>query len=238
MNKKNTKSKWMGILLLPLGLIATHAVASIDTSLDDELQSLRVSENEMPKIVNQEKLFSVKDRYSPMSNRLEVSLGGGMNMTAPGFIDSQEGLFSARYFFSDQLYTKLGASYVGNGLSDSGALLLETDGIVPDLAYVKNRFDLLVGYQTFYGKFRLSMNSVLYFDHYVELGPGYLFLNASKSLSAVGGTGFVFWLGDWGSVRVGVRDYFFKEKRRLSEQSVHHLVTHLNVGYIIGGVNE
>jgi hypothetical protein len=87
----------------------------------------------------------------------------------------------------------------------------------------------------FYGKFRVSMDQVFYFDQYVALGAGSVGLNTGRQTAAVGDVGFVLWLGRKGSIRFGVKDYFYNEQRRLSSSRVHDLVGHIDAGFLFGG---
>jgi outer membrane beta-barrel protein len=92
-----------------------------------------------------------------------------------------------------------------------------------------------VGFHTFYGKFRLTMDQVLYFDHYVTAGGGWMELNTNSSPMGVVGTGFVFWLGRNFSVRAGLKDYIFQERRVSGQGIAQHLLFHADVGFVFGG---
>ncbi len=92
-----------------------------------------------------------------------------------------------------------------------------------------------MGLHTFYGKFRLTLDHVLYFDHYVALGPGWVSFSSGKGPAGVVDTGFVFWLGKSWSVRTGLKDYVFKEQRVASSGLAQHLIFHLDIGWVLGG---
>ncbi|RYZ72243.1 MAG: hypothetical protein EOP09_03480 [Proteobacteria bacterium] len=112
--------------------------------------------------------------------------------------------------------------------------LAQTDGIVPDAAFVKSRFDALAGYNLFYGKFRLSMDTVWYFDQYIAFGPGYITTQYESSPALVADIGFVFWMGRNASFRFGVKNEFFKEQTLTESKTEHHMLGHLSVGYAFG----
>jgi outer membrane beta-barrel protein len=122
-----------------------------------------------------------------------------------------------------------------NELTTGANVLLSQFGYLPDVAITRYRADLIVGYHLFYGKFRLSMNNVLYFDHYIGVGPGYVSLALGDRYAIVGETGFAFWLGKNFSIRLGMKDYFFSEPRQKKEGFEHNILGSLDFGYVFGG---
>ena len=47
--------------------------------------------------------------------------------------------------------------------------------------------------------------------------------------------GLALWLGKTGSFRVGLKDYYFHETRRLTASNVHDLIFHVDLGILLGG---
>jgi outer membrane beta-barrel protein len=123
---------------------------------------------------------------------------------------------------------------VTNELTDAAIRYQKDNQRVPDLAYVKYRLDFLGGFHTFYGKFRVSMDQVFYFDHYIALGPGMLELQNGRQYAAVADTGFIFWFGKQFTARLGLKDYYFHEVRLIIQGNTNHLLGHFDIGFIFG----
>ena len=103
------------------------------------------------------------------------------------------------------------------------------------MTFTRARGNLLVTYQPFYGKIRFGMDSVVYFDQYLSLGGGVVDFSLGTRPAAVADVGFVFWLSKWGSVRVGLKDYFCNEPRRNDSHYVNSVLGHLDFGLLFGG---
>lgn len=217
-------------LLLASSLMAN--AAETPTSIDDDLQTLKLESNQLPSGVEQDKLYALTPRYSPLRNRFEFTLGGAKNFNPDSHTTSSQLDVALRYHISDRWSVAMGGAYVFNSLSDAGRLNLTEEGKVPDVGYPKYRFDLLAGFNTFYGKLRFSMDSVVYFDQYLALGPALVKLQTGDSYGVTGDIGFAFWFGPHFSARLGVRDCFFEEKRLVSSNWVHHVMGHADVGYV------
>jgi outer membrane beta-barrel protein len=215
---------------------ALSASANTDVSLEDQLETLALPANQAPGGVSSEKLYSVQTRFVPLRSRSEVALSGMLNMTADSYSNSQDVALTYRYHLSDKWNLALSGSYTFNSLSAAGDRLLELNDKLPDSVYVKNRLDLLVGYNLFYGKFRLSMDRVFYFDQYVALGPGLVRLGGlagpQDAPAGVADLGFAFYAGQNTSIRLGLKNYLYNEKRLLSSGLRNHLMAHLDVGYV------
>lgn len=204
-------------------------------SLEDQLRILQLPENQAPSNVTAEKLYAVQTRYSPLASRGELGLGVARNLTVDSFLSSGEISGKYRFHFNDRWSLGISGSYTFNSLSGAGQRLLELNQLLPDVSYVKGRSDLTAGFNVFYGKFRLSLDQVFYFDQYVELGAGRVWLDRGDSTAAVVDAGFAFWAGRSASVRFGLRNYLFQEQRRLSSGLTDHLLAHLDIGMMLGG---
>ena len=88
------------------------------------------------------------------------------------------------------------------------------------VTYVKSRFDVTARYLLFYGKFRLNMDTVLYFDHFVSLGPALIGLNTGNSPGLVADTGLAFWFGKNWNALFGVKSYFFQKRHYMVKKSL------------------
>jgi outer membrane beta-barrel protein len=229
MKLKGLFAKAVGLFLV----LSVGAFAAETPALEDELQQLAVPTNEMPPAANSEMLYSVQTRLSPLAHRHEITIGGAKNFTSDSFLSSYQIDLGYRFYLSDRWYLGASGSYVFNSFTDAANRLIKAEKLVPDVAYPKFRGDLLVGFNLFYGKFRLSMDKVFYFDQYIALGPGVVSLNTGMQWAAVADIGLVLWMGQ-ASIRFGLKDYFFKENRAMSSGMVHNLLAHLDLGIVLG----
>jgi outer membrane beta-barrel protein len=209
--------------------------ARAEISLEDELKKLSLPDNQAPAGVASEKLYAVQTRFAPLRRRSEFSLGGGRNFTPDSFISSTETSLTYRYHFSDRFSLGVSSSAVFNSMTDTGQRIMNGEGYLPDSAYVRFRGDLIGTYNLFYGKFRLSMEQVFYFDNYIALGPTWIVTDRRGTPGVVGEIGFAFWLGRSGSIRVGLKDYLYRQERRVTSGLVNDLVGTIGVGYLLGG---
>ena len=90
----------------------------------------------------------------------------------------------------------------------------------------------MVEFNPCYGKFRWSADSVSYFDQYVALGAGQIAQNTGTDTAAVADIGLAAWLGKWGSLRLGLKDYYYAEHYRTATQNTNNLHAHLDMGYL------
>lgn len=220
------------VLFSSAGWAKTNKTPKRFVSLSAELRQLQTEHNMAPRWISKEKLYSVQKRYVPLSNRIELSVGGAQNFNADDYIRSRQIDVGLRYYLSHRWYLGWTGSYVSNELSGAGERLIANHRIVPDSTYVKYRTDLLVGHHLFYGKFRISADQIFYFDQYIALGAGMVTLPTGDQLALVGDIGVVGWFGRQFSVRVGVKDYFYNEIRRLSSGTKHNLLGHVEFGFL------
>jgi outer membrane beta-barrel protein len=209
------------------------SAAKEPVSLDSELQKLATESNQAPAGVSSEKLYAVQYRYAPLKYRHEVSLGGARNFNSDSFTTSHNLDLAYRFYLSDRWFVGLSGSYVFNDFNSSGERQLAETGLLPDALFTKHRADLAVGYNLFYGKFRVSMDQVFYFDQYLSIGPGHVwYTNGANQWGVVGDIGFAALFGRHFSLRVGLKDFFVKEVRKKSNGMVHNLLGHLEFGYL------
>ncbi len=194
--------------------------ASAET-LEDQLKTLEVPADQAPVGVSSEQLYSVQTRNSPLGGRIEATVGGGTNLSGTNLLTSRHVQGGLRWHMTDRW--SLGATYsqVFNELSPSAKQLLDQNQQIPDTPYASSRRDLTIGMNTFYGKIRMSMDSVVYFDQYINLGAAQIELNTETVTGGVVEAGFAVWLGKWGNVRLGVRDYIYNEKTRAETRLVN-----------------
>jgi len=223
------------VLIFVFKAMTAHA-ATEDVSLEEELGRLNMPANVAPLGVSSEQLYSIQSRYAPLRYRSEVSLGGSRNFNADSFIASNEIDLNYRFHLGDRWSIAAGAAFGSNSLTAAGKRLLTVDGIAPDTAPVKSRSELTAGFNAFYGKFRVSMEKVLYFDQYFSLGASRTVMDSGAvSFGPTAEAGFVFWMGKRGSVRLSIKDHYYKQKRRLGSGMINDVMGGLTVGYLFGG---
>ena len=218
------------VLLTTLFAISSFA----EDDLMSQIKSLVLPSNQAPGMVSKEKLYSVQNRYSDLSNRHEVFVGAGTQVLGEGHIDSRRVGIGYQYHFNNTWAVEVTGSKVFNEFNSSGEILLEKTNLVPDKDYLKYRFDAAAVFNTFYGKFRFGMERVFYFDQYISLGAGMMGLESGTTPAVVADIGLSFWLEKNYSVRFGFKNEFYNEQRLTGEELNHNLVTHLEVGYVFG----
>lgn len=216
--------------------LSSSLFAAAKTSVTEEVA--RVSTNaKLEDMDNEEHIYSIQSRYSSLKGRFELGVQGTHGFNPGGFVNSDEIGGRIHYYLSDRFFLSACGTNTYTKLNDSGDKLWKSEGIFPDISQVKYRADLLVGYHLFYGKFRVSMDNVFYFDQYLALGPG--LVGTTNGLSdftkpaAVGELGLVLWFGRHFSTRLSVTDYYFQETRRFSKESVNHVLGSVSLGYVI-----
>jgi outer membrane beta-barrel protein len=233
---KNLILKELSLTCLVFLLLCSPAFAdetSESESLETQLENLNTPINQAPGVL-QEKFYSIQDRYSPLKGRVETTATLSEKMSDVGFIQSREFGAGIRYYFNSKWSLGVNGSAAMNKLSNSAERLFVKDGLVPDVPYTKYRGDLSTRYNLFYGKFRLSMDRVLYFDQYVSLGPAYIVTSNGNAIGAAADIGFAFWIGRNWSAHFGIKDYVYGEPNSTGNSLVNQLFVTLNIGYIFG----
>jgi len=226
------------VLGLILGVVpGVVLAASTGPSLEEQMAGLNLPANQAPAGVSSEKLYSVQSRFSPLSHRIEMSVGSGQDFTSSSFVSSQQLSAAVRYHFNDRWSLGVSGEKIFNSLTQTANQMISQDGIIPDLAYATSRADVSVAFNTLYGKFRLTMDRVFYLDQYVSLGAGMASLDRGTSTMGTLDLGFAFWMGQSGVLRVGVKDHVYQEKRALASAMTQHWVGHVDLGWMLGGVN-
>jgi|SRR5665213_2874417 len=201
------------------------------TSLEDQMKALDAG-NQAPASVTREKLYAVQSRYLPLTFKSEFTLGGASNLTGDSFLRTQQVEIGYRFHFNDRWSAGVDYAWVDNAFKSDADNLKSTSGAIPDVPYAKTRADLMVEYNVFYGKFRFSTDTVSYFDQYVAIGPGTVEQNTGSTSAWVADVGFAFWLGQWGSARFGLKDYYYTEQYRSGDVSSNNIHAHLDLGYL------
>ncbi len=202
-----------------------------ETTLESELSSLEVS-NKVPSNISKEKLYSIQLRSVSLVKRSEVNLGWGQNLSSNSFLKSQQLDVKYMFHFNDKWALGLGYSQVYNEFTDSARRLADIQGVYPDLDFAKSRAEITAEYNIFYGKFRFTQDQAFYFDNYFALGMASSQLGSGTAQGPVADLGFAFWLSRWGSLRLGLKDYAYSEKRALTSGSANYVNGYVKMGYL------
>lgn len=219
----------MKILTLILMVFSTSFVQA--ASMEDEINSLQVNET-LPVLLQNEKVYSVQSRKTSLTRRWELSGAWGKDLSGSGFLKTQQATADLRYHINDNWTLAAGYSAISNEFNDTAHGLEQTQGYLPDVDYAKSRMELRGEYNLFYGKFRLSRESIFYFDQYLALGVAQNELASGVSTGPVGELGFAFWWGSHLSSRLALRDYFYKEQRAVDSDSNHNVFGRMEIGYV------
>lgn len=222
------------LILLTLALSSLTAMANTP-ALEQELNALAVPQDQALVNTSKDKLYTIQSRFANLNKRHEIGFVGGKNLNQDGHLDSNQ--FGALYRFHINDKWALGANYfkVNNELSPAGKKLVNDKGILPDRDFVKSQMDAIVEYNLFYGKMRFDMDRVVYFDQYWGVGAGQVELGNSNTTAMVLDAGFAFWLGKWGSARLGLKNDFYTEQNLNGSTSVHNMVGYFAFGMMLGG---
>ena len=227
----------LALVLISSGALADETVVATQ-SLEDQLQGLAIPANQLPIPGSSEKMYVIQNRYNPLGMRSELALGVGKNFTNDSFLVSNEVSLAYRFFLSDRWNLGLAGSYVFNDFTDTAAQLKKSEGRIPDAAFAKSKADLSLGYNLFYGKFRLSMDQVFYFDQYIALGAGLVQQSKATTPAGTFDIGFAFWFGKNLSARLGGKSWIYNEKRSASSATHNNLIGHFDLGYLFGSGGE
>lgn len=209
-----------------------EAKAPAKGSLEEQLKTLDAG-NTIPVGANREKMYAVQARYLPLRWKSEFTVGAASNVTGDSFIKTNQLEAGYRLHINDRWAAGFQYAWVDNQLKSSEVGAVKTNnGALPDVPYAKSRADLTAEFNTFYGKFRWTAETVSYFDQYIALGAAQIEQNTGTSTGYVGDLGFAFWMGKWGSARVGMKDYYYREDYRSGPLWTHNLHAHLDLGYL------
>ena len=225
-------------LMVMISIWALPLFAKTDTQLKDQLESLQLPKNALGGFVSKEKLYSVQSRHVSLKRRFEISLAGLEQFSDTGFISNREVALGTRYYINSKWSVGGSYSYAFNKLTETTNDFFALEGMLPKVSYTKSRFDITARYLLFYGKFRLSMDKILYFDHFISLGPSLNILDTGNHAGVAADTGIMFWLGQNWNVLFGIKNYsFFKNNLETSEREfINQAKIYLSAGFLFGGL--
>lgn len=222
-------------LLITLGFSGTSF--SSEKPLEQQLDELKMPSNKAPQAVSEEKLYSVQTRYNPLSKTHEITLSGAKDFASNGYLNTNQMGLGYRYHFNDRWSIVGKYVRVFNELNNSGEALLKEEKLISDADYLISQFDVGAEVNLFYGKFRLDMSQVLYFDQYVGLSGGVVEKRRGMAPTVAVDAGLAFWLGKQMSMRAGVKNSFFEEENGIGEKAWTRSMTgYFSIGYLYGSI--
>ena len=226
-------------VLAGLALVSSFSLyAEEATDLSKKLDELHIPSDKVTPVLSKDQLFIVNTRYSSLINRHELTLQGAHNFTADSHLDVKQAAVTYRYHLNSKWSFGLRYNRYTNKLTSAGQKLLEDKQIVPDQDFAYNSQELLVNYNTIYGKLRWSSDTIVYFDQYISLGGGQIELASGKTNHGLVDLGFAFWLGKHGSMRVGIKNEFYNQAQLSGERLMHNTMGYFEIGYLFGSGDQ
>lgn len=224
--------------IISLFLLTMVSSSYAEVDLTKKLDELRVPDDKVSPMISQDKLYIVNKRYSSLVNRHELSFAGLNNLTSVSHIDNTalSGLY--RYHVNSTFSVGIRYTDYYNKLTPAGEKLYREEKILPDTDFALKSTSAFVGFNTFYGKMRLTEKSIVYFDQYINLGYGNVELarNGSQKLINID-LGFVFWGGKNFSTRIGLNNEFYSQRKVSGLSNVHNAMGYIELGYLFGEGN-
>lgn len=218
-------------LILILAAVSVSGAMAATKSLERELKDLDVKDP-IPSTKLVERIYAVQSRVTPLSHRPEVTVSMAQNFSGSGFLDSNQWGVEALYHFNDRWGAAAGYSQVSNKFTKSANNLLNSSGYLPDVDYAKSRMEARALFNVFYGKFRFSRTQAMSFDNYIGLGVAGNTLRSGQAAGPVAEAGFAFFFPHDVSIRIGMKDYYYRENRTLSQGYTHNVHGYLQTGYL------
>lgn len=217
--------------LICFALILSAPAFAATKSLERELKDLEVRDA-VPSSKLVERIYSVQSRATPLKGRPEITVSMGQNFSGSGFLESSQWGVEGLFHITDRWGVAVGYSKVTNKFTSAANNLLNTSGYLPDVDYANSRLEARAIYNVFYGKFRFSRTQAMSFDNYLGLGVAQNDLRSGQATGPVAEVGFAFFFPYDVSIRVGVKDYFYRENRTLSQGNSHNVHGYLQTGYL------
>jgi outer membrane beta-barrel protein len=228
---------FFGLALVAQPILAQNVASNSSggPSLTQQLAQLKSDSIDSAPI---EKFYVVHDRHVGLAKAFEFGVGMARNFNTSIYVRSTENTLMTAFHFNDRWFAQATGSYIYNELTDSAERINTSAKIFPDTAFATKRADLTLGLNGIYGKARLTRDFMFYFDQYCNLGMGVVeFSNGLETLSSrsyVAELGVAFWFGRF-SLRLGAKDHYFLERRRLGQSRVHHLLGYTTISYLLNG---
>lgn len=224
------------IYLSLICLISLPALGEV--SLDKKLDELSIPSDRVTPILSKDQLSVVNTRYSSLNNRHELTMAGANNFTSESHLDTKQVFATYRYHINSNWGVGLRYSVYNNELTSSGKKLFDDEKMLPDTDFAFKATEVMLSYNTIYGKLRWSKDQVVYFDQYFTLGYGKVDLASGLQDMYSLDIGMAFWLGKHMSTRLGVKNEFYTQNKLSGDDSTMNAMGYLEFGYLFGEGNR
>lgn len=157
--------------------------------------------------------YIVQTRKTPLNFRNELSVGGTYTAYGSEFTSSKSLFVNYHLHVTPRFSLLLGWDKFYNKETNAANQVIDKLNIYPDLLYIQNAYDVAVKFRPFYGKIRITLNTVVHFDYYLSAGWSTLLLNTSneRANAFYADTGFEYWIGNHMTARLGLKDHIYKD---------------------------
>lgn len=218
------------VIFLVLSIFSAAALAA-PGPLERDLKELEVRDP-VPGNSLSDRIHTVQMRARPLSKKTEVLIGAGQILGGNGFLKTQNVSAEVQYHFNDRWSVAGAYSSLQNEFTASASRLQAATGLMPDVDYAKSRMEARAQVNLFYGKIRFTRRQAISFDQYFGLGLAQNELRSGSAGGPVADLGIAFWISKWGSLHLGVKDYYYKENRTLSQGNAHNVTAYAQAGMV------
>ncbi len=197
-----------------------------------EAEDSQASEDSEKKKTLADRVKSVQRKQFIKKSRIEVFPHFGLDLNDPFYQHFILG-GSVAYHFADSMAAELRAGGVIGSVDQSAIRFVreETGSLINDPPEFKWHADIDFVWAPLYGKISLFTESILHFDTFVTVGPGVFATDANVNPSMNIGIGQRYFINEWLTARVEIRDYIFIDSRN-GESDIQNL---LILGFSVSG---
>lgn len=189
---------------------------------------------EKAKVLEPEKDISiVQNRIVNRINRLEFAPQYFSVFGGDSYLSTHATGLDAHFHFNPKL--SIGVNYFTayNELTAEGKKLIEDDGLIPDVDFLKSGTIGTLNWYPIYGKFNLANLAIVHFDLYFLGGYGSVELSSGNSSAYTYGGGIGFWFSQHLSSRLEVRQLMYEASRDSGSVDMDLTLGSFSVGYLL-----
>ncbi|MEQ8276620.1 MAG: outer membrane beta-barrel domain-containing protein [Deltaproteobacteria bacterium] len=203
-----------------------------ETSAEAEETDKAVEEREDGKQKLSDRIKSVQRKDFIKKERIEIFPQFALDLNDPFFQHLIVGV-AGSYHVADSFAVELRGGFVVASIEQSAIrfVRIETESLIEDPPEFKYHADIDALWAPFYGKISLFGEGILHFDTYVTAGGGAFGTDAGLNPSLNFGIGQRYFINDWLTARVEIRDYIFMDNRG-NEADLQNLLV---LGFSVSG---
>lgn len=189
-------------------------------------------ENEEGKRKLSDRIKAVERKAFLKKSRVEIFPQFGLDLNDPFFQHMLVGA-AVGFHVADSLAFELRGSAVVASIKSSAIRFVrtETDSLLKNAPELQYHADLDVVWAPLYGKISLFSEGILHFDTYITAGPGIFGTDAGINPAVNFGLGQRYFITDWLTARLEIRDYLYLDSRN-DESSVRQSLV---LGFALSG---